>query len=143
MDFTVLPTPFPLPRVSDLRFGVPVRVLLSASAPQVPPVLSAEPAPTASPPAETALVAGVRPGPSLLQLPGWRPGAAAALSAFRISCPSLVKRTDRSGLTWGEDWRAACDAAAGASDPAAFFEQYFETAVVASGEAFLTGYYAT
>lgn len=74
-------------------------------------------------------------------LAGWRESAAAALNAFRISCPALMKRIDRSGLTTGEDWRPTCAAAAEAGDPALFFEQHFETAVIGSGEAFLTGYY--
>lgn len=103
----------------------------------VPPA----PPPPAAAPAETAVSAGVRPGPALAALPGWREGAVAALNAFRISCPSLLKRTDRSGLTRKEDWQPACTAAAQAQDAAAFFEQNFETAVVGSGDAFLTGYY--
>src|SRR3546814_8673305 len=72
---------------------------------------------------------------------GWRDSAPAALNAFRISCPALTKRTDRSGLTTGEDWWPACAAAAEAGDPVLFFEQHFETAVIGSGEAILTGYY--
>jgi len=88
-----------------------------------------------------ALGAGVKAGPPLDTLSGWQPGARAALIAFRTSCPSLLKRTDRSGLTQPTDWASACAAAATATDPAAFFRQYFETAVVGSGQAFLTGYY--
>src|SRR3546814_12774543 len=76
-------------------------------------------------------------------LAGWRERAAAALNAFRISCPALTKRTDRFGLTTGEDWRPACAAAAEAGDPALFFEQHIETAVIGSGEAFITGFCET
>lgn len=135
------------------RAGLPLLALLAACAPQQPPVTLSKPAPVAPAPtapatpkpapvpSETALSTGVRAGPALAGLPGWRAGAPAALNAFRISCPSLLKRTDRSGLTRSEDWRTACNAAAAASDPAVFFEQYFETVVVGSGEAFLTGYY--
>src|SRR3546814_2931987 len=84
------------------------------------------------PAAENAVSAGVRPGPALAMLAGWRESAAAALNAFRISCPALTKRTDRSGLTTGEDWRPACAAAAEAGDPALFFAQHFKTAVIGS-----------
>src|SRR3546814_4750357 len=130
-----------------LRAPLPLVALLSACAPQQPPITAAPPAPSApspaepEPAAENAVSAGVRPGPALAMLAGWRESAAAALNAFRISCPALTKRTDRSGLTTGEDWRPACAAAAEAGDPALFFEQHFETAVIGSGEAFLTGYY--
>lgn len=99
------------------------------------------PAPPKPPAAANALSAGVAAGPALANLPGWQSGAPAALNAFRISCASLMKRIDRSGLTRGEDWRPACTAASTAQDPAAFFEQNFETVVIGSGEAFLTGYY--
>jgi membrane-bound lytic murein transglycosylase A len=70
-------------------------------------------------------------------------GAARALAAFRTSCPSLVRRTDASGLTRGEDWRAACDASKTAQDREAvqFFATHFEAVQVADGKAFATGYY--
>jgi membrane-bound lytic murein transglycosylase A len=70
-------------------------------------------------------------------------GAARALKAFRISCPSLLKRKDQSGLTFGSDWKPACDAAANFSESNArnFFSDYFEVAQVGDGKAFATGYY--
>lgn len=124
------------------RAVAPLVLVLSACAPQTPPVTATKPLPAPKPVATAnAATAGVKAGPTLETLPGWQAGAPAALNAFRISCPPLLKRTDRSGLTRGEDWRAACTAAATAADPVAFFQQYFETAVVAGGEAFLTGYY--
>nr|WP_231639496.1 murein transglycosylase A [Sphingomonas profundi] len=92
---------------------------------------------------DRAAVLGVRPGPPVPSL-GIQPDEArAALAAFRLSCPSLVRRTDASGLTRGEDWRPACAAAPGwrDGDAAAFFARYFETAVVGAGTAFATGYY--
>ncbi len=123
------------------RAALPLLVVLSACASQ-PPVRISKPAP---PPAtkagQTALAIGIRPGPPLAELPGWQSGAGAALNAFRISCPALLKRSDRSGLTQTEDWRTACDEAAAAQDPAVFFEEHFETAILGSGEAFLTGYF--
>ena len=124
------------------RAVAPLVLILSACAPQTPPVSATKPPPAPKPADQAnAAAAGVKAGPALETLPGWQAGAPAALNAFRISCPPLLKRTDRSGLTRGEDWRAACAAAATAADPVAFFQQYFETAVVAGGEAFLTGYY--
>ena len=66
-----------------------------------------------------------------------------ALQAFRISCPSLVRRTDQSGLTRAEDWRSACAAAASwrNDDATGFFATNFEAAQVGDGKSFATGYY--
>ena len=91
----------------------------------------------------TALTAGVRPGPAISELALTADGARAALTAFRISCPSLVKRTDASGLTVQQDWAAPCAAAPGwpDADAANFFATQFETATVGEGQAFATGYY--
>ena len=88
-------------------------------------------------------MAGLVAGPAIERLPITAEGAARALGAFRTSCPSLVRRADSSGLTRGEDWRAACDAARSAPDrnAVAFFATYFETVQVADGKAFATGYY--
>lgn len=101
--------------------------------------------PTAQPaaPTETALTAGVTPGPSITELVRQNARTAAALAAFRISCPSLVRRTDQSGLTQGQDWAPACSAAASwPLDTAAdFFARYFEAVQVGTGAAFATGYY--
>ena len=66
--------------------------------------------------------------------------ATRALTAFRATCPALLRRTDLSGLTQREDWRAACDAAATA-DPAAFFPQNFAAVRVGDGAAKATGYF--
>ncbi len=81
-------------------------------------------------------------------LPGGNAGfdpasASRALRAFRISCPSLVKRYDQSGLTQPGDWKPACEAARNWSDgdAAQFFAQNFELAQVGDGKAFATGYY--
>ena len=91
----------------------------------------------------TAVEAGVRAGPDLAAL-GVSPQAAAqALAAFRISCPDVTRRDDPSGLTRAADWASACAAAASWPDAnaPAFFQTYFETAVVGEGNAFATGYY--
>src|SRR3546814_6640373 len=84
-----------------------------------------------SPPvAPTALSVGVGAGPAVTSLGITPASAAKALAAFQISCPSLLRRSDASGLTQPEDWSAACAAAARwpASQAEAFFQGYFETA---------------
>lgn len=65
----------------------------------------------------------------------------AALAAFRISCPALVKRADASGLTHAGDWDAACLAADGARDSHTFFADNFRTVRIGDGSAFATGYF--
>ncbi|RIA36740.1 membrane-bound lytic murein transglycosylase A [Hephaestia caeni] len=93
--------------------------------------------------ATSAITAGLAAGPAVTALPLDRAQADSALAAFRISCPSLVRRTDASGLTQGADWQAACTAAAsvprgGAAD---FFARWFSPVQVGDGKAFATGYY--
>lgn len=69
--------------------------------------------------------------------------AARALSAFQISCPALLKRTDASGLTQAGDWRSVCTQAA-TLDPTfapGFFYYGFDWVRVGEGRAFATGYY--
>jgi membrane-bound lytic murein transglycosylase A len=89
--------------------------------------------------------AGVRPGPELSALDPAM--AQRAFSAFKISCRSLVKRTDASGLTAPDQWRPACDAAdtvsvdGGPELAATFFKQHFELAAVGGGSTFITGYF--
>lgn len=92
---------------------------------------------------DNALLAGVQAGPAIASLPITPASASAALGAFRISCPSLVRRVDASGLTQASDWSAACAAASSWPDTnaAIFFATYFETARVGAGSAFATGYY--
>lgn len=103
----------------------------------LPPVAAAPVAEGAA----TAAAAGLTPGPAVASLPITDAGAAAALAAFRVSCPSLVRRTDATGLTRGPDWQPACDAAKSAGDARAFFAQWFEAAQVGDGRAFATGYF--
>jgi membrane-bound lytic murein transglycosylase A len=106
---------------------------------------------TASPPAIAAKPPAAQPAPPLqptalalarhlpdaaLALPA---DAAPALAAFRRSCPAAARRQDLSGLTRPEDWQGLCDAAAAASDAAAFFRTAF--APVTLGQGFTTGYY--
>nr|WP_037489245.1 murein transglycosylase A [Sphingomonas phyllosphaerae] len=88
-------------------------------------------------------MAGLTPAVDLTTVPLDPAQAGAALAAFRISCPSLVRRTDTSGMTLGSDWQAACTEAT-RTDPSAataFFQRWFEAVQVGDGRAFATGYY--
>lgn len=69
--------------------------------------------------------------------------AARALEAFKISCPTVTRREDRSRLTQPGDWRAVCaEAATLAPEHAAgFFYHRFDWVRVGDGKAFATGYY--
>jgi membrane-bound lytic murein transglycosylase A len=93
--------------------------------------------------ATTALAAGVVAGPPVASLPITEDIAARALAAFRISCGSVVRRADPTGLTRGPDWQPSCDAARSVASGGAraFFVRWFETAQVGDGKAFATGYY--
>ncbi|OWK31943.1 murein transglycosylase A [Sphingomonas mucosissima] len=116
------------------RPGGPVRQPTQAT-----PIAPIPSAPVAG--ALTAATAGLVSGPPVSSLPITGDGAERALGAFRISCPSLVRRTDPTGLTRGADWKPACDAAARGGDARAFFARWFETVQVGDGKAFATGYY--
>src|SRR3546814_4188571 len=82
-----------------------------------------------------ALVTGVQTcalpisGPDFATLGVRAEQAAAALAAFRISCPSVQRRTDTSGLALGADWTESCVAAKtwADTDALAFFTRYFGT----------------
>lgn len=101
--------------------------------------------PTTPPPADAAnaRTQGVVAGPPIAKLEMGDAQARRALAAFRISCPSVQRRTDASGLTRGSDWAPACAAATGWSDgdAAGFFRRYFETVQVGAGTAHATGYF--
>nr|WP_240949932.1 MltA domain-containing protein [Novosphingobium sp. ERN07] len=102
---------------------------------------------TPSPPpvvaGQTAALSGITRGPVVAGLGFKTDNAALALRSFVTSCPRLTKRTDSSGLTVPGDWVPACTAAATwpAADAARFFASYFESAEVAGGNAFVTGYF--
>lgn len=93
--------------------------------------------------AETALAVGVQRGADFASLGINGAQAAKALAAFRLSCPSVQKRQDVSGLTQPQDWTAPCAAAANWSDARAgeFFAQHFQTVQIGAGTAFATGYF--
>lgn len=104
------------------------------------PVLAAAAVPAG---ATTAAEAGVVAGPEFDTLGVTASQASAALAAFRLSCPSVTRRADVSGLTQNADWTDSCNAAKNwrDDDAAAFFQRYFGTVQVGAGTAFVTGYY--
>lgn len=110
-------------------------------APPVRPLPAPAPAPTATPTPQpaNALSIGVQRGPAVASLPITTDQAERGLAAFRLSCPSLVRRTDQSGIA--ADWRPTCDRARIETDARAFFTTAFETAQVGPGTAMATGYY--
>jgi membrane-bound lytic murein transglycosylase A len=113
-------------------------------APEQPAPPPGQPQPPVTEPVPTnAAMAGVRPGPVISSLSIAPANAVISLRAFRISCPSLLRRTDASGLAQDADWTTACSAAASWPDNDAwrFFTTYFETAIVGDGKAFATGYF--
>ncbi|MEZ0242552.1 MAG: hypothetical protein ACAH11_04210, partial [Sphingomonas sp.] len=93
--------------------------------------------PVDAPPAPTgtlsAAKAGVLLGPPVDSLPITQANAERALTAYRLSCGSLQRRTDSSGLTRGSDWAESCAAAQNwpMRDAPAFFARYFEAVQIA------------
>jgi len=131
--------------------GAPAPTVSAAASSSTDPVAQPMPAtpgtPLAAPPvpaeATTAAAAGVIAGPPIRDLGISAANARAALGAFRISCPSVQRRTDASGLTQTRDWTAACTAARDwrNDDAAAFFDRHFTTVQIGNGKAFATGYF--
>lgn len=92
-------------------------------------------------PGENARGIGLAAGPPVATLLAEQ-DAARALHAFRITCPSVINREDRSGLTGVHDWVEPCRVAAGWNgDPGRFFAEHFRAVRVGDGRAFATGYY--
>ena len=112
------------------------------SAPPVAPtpVPTPMPSPPSAPGPRNAIEAGISIAPSRT---ADALSAARALVAFRISCPSLTKRKDVSGLTLAGDWAAVCAEAAivAPGGAAAFFRDRFDWVRIGEGTAFSTGYY--
>lgn len=141
-----------LPVVSALMLtlgacaAVPPQGAGSAPAVPAPSKPQTQPAPAPAPVVnggETAATSGVALGPDFASLGVTDQQASRALAAFRISCPSVQKRSDASGLTQPQDWTEACAAAANWADDKApqFFAQYFQTVQIGNGAAFATGYF--
>jgi membrane-bound lytic murein transglycosylase A len=92
------------------------------------------------PPPANAVAAGVTlSGPAFLN----ETDAAQALAAFRLSCKSVTRRTDKSGLTNPADWSGVCSQAAYVQPggAAAFFQSAFDWVRIGDGKAFATGYF--
>lgn len=125
----------PRPGATPVAPTAPVRKPVAATP------IAPQPADTA--PGSTAALTGVVAGPAVASLPITEAQAARALAAFRLTCPSLVRRADGSGLTRGSDWQGICAVAATVSDGSAraFFVDNFETVQVGDGRAFATGYF--
>ena len=118
-----------------------------------PPPTQTPPTSSVPPPPANALEAGVSlRDPRAFDLDPV--SAERALRTFRLSCPTLLRRPDVSGLTRPEDWRAACEAASVPSalasssaysadfkPPRDIFAEHFEAVRVGDGKAFATGYY--
>lgn len=135
--------------VAGRAFALVSALLLAACAarPTPPPTVTPPPpiptpvTPVTPPPPVNARQAGVTPVPPAQTIyDAW---AQRALSAFRTSCPVLVRRQDQSGLAQGPDWAPLCAQAASiAPEQAAdFFRNNFDWVRVGSGKAFATGYY--
>jgi membrane-bound lytic murein transglycosylase A len=125
----------------------PRRVILTAPLLLAACVTPQAPQPATAPPAQ---LAPAPPGPrratdlAINAAPGELPMATdAALAAFRRSCPALLTREDRSGLTQADDWQAACAAASNATDAGAFFASEFTAVTIGkpNGNGFATGYF--
>ncbi|GGZ12183.1 murein transglycosylase A [Novosphingobium colocasiae] len=111
----------------------------------IPPGGPGQPSPPtpAPPPPPNALSLGARPGLAIESLELDDADATTAITAFRQSCPRLIVRSDKSGLTLAAEWRPACDAANAwtGHDPQGFIRENFETVQVGDGTAFATGYF--
>lgn len=120
---------------------VPPGVVTTPAPPVVTTPTPAPQAPTVV--ATNALASGVVAASASIGNPFDAQSATRALAAFRISCPSAIKRRDQSGLTLPDDWKAACAAATGWPDGNAvsFFQENFDLVQVGEGKAFATGYY--
>jgi len=108
--------------------------------PPAPPTMPAAAVPAPAAPATPARAADA--GAARIELPAL-PDAVAGLTAFRRSCPALLRREDLSGLTTTADWQAACAATASVAPgaEASFFQLYFTAVAVTGGDGFATGYY--
>ncbi len=103
--------------------------------------LLATPASTIAGPSARSI--GVFQAPQFSTSPFDALSAERALKAFKLSCPSLLKRTDQSGLTKPGDWQPACAAAStwNPSDAVGFFSQNLEMVQIGDGKSFATGYF--
>ena len=134
--------------VATLALMACARIIPDAEPPAtLPPAPSGErPAPASPsvvPPVPGPAYRAAAPGPALAGLPFSQADAAGALASFIESCPKLVARDDRSGLTLREDWWPVCDTARSwpRGDARRFFVSQFDTVRLQDGDAFATGYF--
>ena len=122
--------------------GPPRRPPVIAAPPPLPVVPTPPPASVPQKP-RTAADVGAVAGPAIVSLGLTAESARGALAAFRLSCPVMIRRIDRSGLTRPADWIPACEDAMTRLDidGPAFFARWFETIRVGEGTTFVTGYY--
>jgi len=108
---------------------------------QPPPVQPRPPVqPVKPPPPTNARAAGIAvSAPAIV----YESDASEALAAFRLSCSTLVRRTDKSGLTNPADWTGVCAQAAYVQpgQAASFFQTSFDWVRIGDGKAFATGYF--
>ena len=132
-------TPPPPPGAKTQSGGQSAGLVIKpqATTPLAPALLDTAPS------GANALTVGVVAAPDYSALPFDNASAARALTAFRLTCPSLVRRPDQSGLTRQQDWKPVCDAAAGwaSNDATAFFQSQFDLVQIGDGKALATGYY--
>ncbi|HSG55689.1 MAG TPA: murein transglycosylase A [Paracoccaceae bacterium] len=128
----------------EVRFGrccalLPALALLASCVGTGP---DTRPAP-APPPAENAALLGIARGPAISTMGLLPRDSSAALDAFQLSCPVLLRREDQTGLTRPADWQESCASAASwpRTNAAAFFESHFEAVRVGDGQAYATGYF--
>ncbi|MDV3457443.1 murein transglycosylase A [Sphingomonas sp. HF-S4] len=137
------PSPAPAPRDTPRSSLPETPVHLPARQPTAATPLAAMPALPVPASATTARTTGVVAGPALNTLPIGQEGAERALAAYKLSCTSLQRRTDSTGLTQGADWAESCRAASSwpTRDARGFFVRHFDTVQIGDGKAFATGYY--
>jgi len=135
------PTPRPAPTHRPPANEAPARPVPAKPRPALPPSTATTPAVDTD--TNNAVKAGLVKGPPIGDVLQSGERSRLALQAFRISCPSLQKRNDQSGLTQGSDWQQACSAASSWPDATAteFFRRYFESVQVGDGKGLVTGYF--
>jgi len=111
----------------------PLLAAVTLAACATPKTGSESPKPVAAPASPPVAVA--RPAPPIAGFAT----TSVALEAFRRACPRLLKRTDQSGLTVPEDWKASC--ADPERDPATFFARHFAPVRLGDGKGLATGYF--
>lgn len=137
LPYGVRPAPTPAPSPATPSSGDPVARPIPATP------NNALPSAAVPVDATTAATVGVVAGPAPDTLGISAAGARAALVAFRLSCSSVQRRVDSSGLTQNADWAAPCADARGwrDDDALAFFTRHFATVQVGDGRAHATGYF--